>query len=189
MIQRLDLADEALDRLRPLRIADHDVAGAGRKAEALERLRERRAEAGKLGLRNRRGQQRPLSWSVRTVCSPRPSEPMIIRQPASRIAGGAIRSNSLTKSRRLRSEVISAIASTLHALPASRSTCCLDILRGLRQVRRCSARGRCGRGRAANCRRPGRGCRCPRARRRNRPARRPQAAACCGASSAAAPRR
>ncbi len=33
----LDLADEAVDRLRPDRVADHDVAGAGREAEAVQR--------------------------------------------------------------------------------------------------------------------------------------------------------
>ena len=55
---------------------------------------------------------RPLSWSVRIVCSPRPSEPITIRQPRSRIAGEAVMANSLANRWRLRSETISATTST-----------------------------------------------------------------------------
>ena len=49
------------------------------------------------------------------------------------MAGGASSSNSLTKSRRLRSEVISAIASTLHALAVQPLDLGLDVLRRQRR--------------------------------------------------------
>jgi len=45
----LELADKALDGLRPDRVANHHVAGAGREAEVVERSRERLAERCEIG--------------------------------------------------------------------------------------------------------------------------------------------
>ena len=97
----LELADEAVDRLRPDRVADHDIAGAGREPEAVQRPGKGVSERARSVSGTGRPDRMPLSWSVRTVCSPRPSDPIIIRQPLSRIEGGATISNSLTNSRRV----------------------------------------------------------------------------------------
>ena len=55
----------------------------------------------------------PLSWSVRKVCSPRPSLPITMRQPNSRMDLGATSAKSLACRWRLRSETISQTTSIL----------------------------------------------------------------------------
>ena len=118
----LELADEVVDRLRPLRVPHHHVARAGGKAEALERAGEAVAEALQLARVDRVRQQEPVVLVGAHGLLAAPLRPITMRQPASRIEGGAISSNSLANRRRLRSEVISAIASTLTPCRSSRST-------------------------------------------------------------------
>ena len=84
-----ELPDEAVHRLRPDRVADHDVAGAGRKAEAVERAREGLAEAVELRLP---APARPAEARCPGRCarSARPAlrEPISIRQPLLADRGG-----------------------------------------------------------------------------------------------------
>ena len=84
-----------------------------------------------------------MSWSVRIVCSPRPSVPMTIRQPRSRIDGGAVIANSLANRWRLRSETISATTSTRTPCRRSMRTCDFDRAGGGGEVVDGSRRGRC----------------------------------------------
>jgi hypothetical protein len=56
----LELAQEAVDRLRPLRVANHDIAGAGRKPEFLQRIGEAVAKGLQLVLRHRTRQQQAV---------------------------------------------------------------------------------------------------------------------------------
>ena len=55
-----ELPDQPVQRLRPDGVADHDVARAGRKAEAVERAGEGLAEAVELRRRHRLRQQEPV---------------------------------------------------------------------------------------------------------------------------------
>ena len=110
--------------LRPDRIADHHIARAGRKAEAVQRAREaRRGSAARSATGTSRASRSALSWSVRTVCSPRPSIPSAAgsRPRGSSRAARPSRRAALNR-RRLRSEVISAITSTFTPCRCSRST-------------------------------------------------------------------
>ena len=66
----------------PGRVADHDAARAVRVAEVAQRRREAPARLGDLGLAELAPSRRirPLSWSVFSSCSPRPSLPITNRQ-------------------------------------------------------------------------------------------------------------
>ena len=117
----------------------------------------------------------PLSWSVRKVCSPRPSLPITIRQPASRIDFGATSAKSLAM--QVAVEIGDDLADDvdLDALAAQQSGSAGRSLRAAR-ARSATSRGAVDarRRRAANCRRGSSEGRCPRARRRIR---RPRATA------------
>ena len=80
-------------RLAPERAAQHDAARAGRIAEVDQRGGEGLGDRLEpLEARSRRAGSGALSWSVLTICSPRPSLPMTIRQLLARSASGASRS-------------------------------------------------------------------------------------------------
>ena len=112
---------------------------------------------------------RPLSWSVRMVCSPRPSLPITIRQPFCAIERGATRRNNLGQ--QMAVEVGDDLADDLDldALPAQQPRLRARCRRRRPRDRRRARRGRCARRRAANCRRESSAGRCPRECRRYSP--------------------
>ena len=98
------------------------LPGQGGNPNRIERTSEGRAEGREIGLRHRRGEDEPivLIGAYRLLAAPFRAHDHQAAAVANH--GGAVISNNLVMSRRLRSEVISAIASIRTRSPASRST-------------------------------------------------------------------